>query len=74
MADLRKAIEANDAAAMQAGVTALLQAQHKVAEVLYRTAQATGAPQDGAPGAGAPGGGRAADGDVIDAEIVDDKK
>ncbi|MBL8144635.1 MAG: molecular chaperone DnaK, partial [Acidobacteria bacterium] len=45
MADLRKAIEANDAAAMQAGVTALLQAQHKVAEVLYRTAQATGAPQ-----------------------------
>jgi molecular chaperone DnaK len=75
IADLKKAIEANDAAAMQAGVTALLQAQHKVAEVLYRTAQESGAPQDGAPGAGASGGGRAAaDGDVIDAEIVDDKK
>jgi molecular chaperone DnaK len=79
IADLKKAIEANDAAAMTAGVSALLQAQHKVAEVLYRTAQATGAPSDGAagdgPGAGTQGGGRpAADGDVIDAEIVDDKK
>ena len=78
IADLKKAIEANDATAMQSGVTALLQAQHKVAEVLYKTAQASG-PSQGGPGAGEPGadpsGGRpAADGDVIDAEIVDDKK
>ena len=78
IADLKKAIEANDAAAMQSGVAALLQAQHKVAEVLYRTAQeSSGAPHD-APGADAPGAnqgsGRQPDGDVIDAEIVDDKK
>ncbi len=78
IAELKKAIESNDAAAMQTGVTALLQAQHKVAEVLYKTAQTSGAPHDG-PGAGTPGGdpsgrSQAADGDVIDAEIVDDKK
>jgi len=77
MADLRKAIEANDAAGMTSGMEKLTAAQHKAAEALYRAQAASGA----APGGEAEGGGAAGgrsdggkDGDVIDAEVVDDKK
>jgi len=77
MADLRKAIEANDTAAMNAGMEKLTAAQHKAAETLYRAQTAAGATPGGDPGAAAGGGatpGGGSDGDVIDAEVVDDKK
>ncbi len=77
MGDLRKAIENNDAAAMESGMKALMTAQHKAAEALYRSQATPG----GEAGGGQPGpeggdgsGGEAKDGDVIDAEVVDDKK
>jgi molecular chaperone DnaK len=79
MADLRKAIDANDTAGMTSGMEKLTAAQHKAAEALYRTQSTPG----GTPGgdAGTPGaesnpsgGGGVKDGDVIDAEVVDDKK
>ncbi len=70
---LKKAIEANDTAAMKSGVEELNTAQHKAAEVLYKQTQ------DGAAGAepGATAGGDtegAPSGDVIDAEVVDEDK
>ncbi|HTM32892.1 MAG TPA: molecular chaperone DnaK [Vicinamibacterales bacterium] len=79
MADLRKAIDAGDTAAMTSGMEKLTAAQHKAAEALYRTQSAPG----GTPGgeAGTPGAesnpsgdGGVKDADVIDAEVVDDKK
>jgi molecular chaperone DnaK len=76
-ADVKKAIEANDAAAINRAMDALTQAQHKAAEVMYRQ-QAPGGPASGgdagAGSAGAQPGGDARSGDVIDAEVVDDEK
>jgi molecular chaperone DnaK len=76
IADLKKAIESNDAAGMGRAMEALTQAQHKAAESLYR--QQSGGPSGGggAQGASSPGGGEqaASGGDVIDAEVVDDDK
>jgi molecular chaperone DnaK len=81
VADLKKAIESNDAAAMNRGMEALTQAQHKAAESLYRQQQPGGAAPggDGGPGPGAGGEASAGatgqpDGDVIDAEVVDEEK
>jgi molecular chaperone DnaK len=78
IADLKKAIETNDAPAMSRAMDALTAAQHKAAEALYRQQQ---------QGAGAPGGGATSDagaagaqtghtntGEVIDAEVVDEDK
>jgi molecular chaperone DnaK len=77
MDGLKKAIETNDAAAMSTAMDALMAAQHKAAEALYRSQATPGGAPPGADG-GAPGDGGAAggtkDGDVIDAEVVDDKK
>ncbi len=73
VADVRKALEGDDATAISGAVERLTAAQGKAAEALYRQAQA-GAPGEG-PGAGSgtgPGG-QPADGDVIDAEVVDEK-
>ncbi|MEW6320014.1 MAG: molecular chaperone DnaK [Acidobacteriota bacterium] len=76
VADLKKAIESNDAAAMTRGMEALTAAQHRAAETLYKQQAAAGAsaepppPADAGPGA-APG---QAGGDVIDAEVVDEEK
>jgi molecular chaperone DnaK len=81
IADLKKAIESNDAAAMNRAMEALTNAQHKAAETLYRQ-QASG-PAPGGPGPDAgptgstAGGGQAGGqtgGDVIDAEVVDDER
>ena len=75
---LKKAIESNDAAAINTAMDALTEAQHKAAAALYQQA-APGAGPDadgGAPGGGsAPGGNPSSGpaGDVIDAEVVDDK-
>ena len=82
--EAKKALEGDDAEAMEKAQEKLLQSSHKLAEILYQ--QTGGAPgaeggfPGGAPG-GAPGdaGGASAgaeeeDDDVIDAEVVDDKK
>ena len=80
LADAKKALEGSDPKAMNDARQRLTQASHKLAEAMYKSAQA-----QGAPGAGAAGAGPAADGatagqkkdeGVIDAEYVDveDKK
>jgi molecular chaperone DnaK len=81
MAELRKAIDANDAAGMTSGMEKLTAAQHKAAEALYRAQGASGPSASGGGDAdrggstgGGQGGSGAKDGDVIDAEVVDDKK
>ena len=79
-ADVRKALESEDDAALKSAMEKLTAVQHKAAEAMYK--QAAPPPPDpssgagdgagSAPGAGgAPGGG---DGEVIDAEVVEDKK
>jgi molecular chaperone DnaK len=78
----KKAIESNDASAIQQALDQLTAAQHKAAESLYKQ-QAAGQGAD-TPGGGAsasagpeaPGasGGSAPKGDVIDAEVVDEGK
>ena len=73
IAALKGAVESGDAAAMNTAMEALTQAQHKVAETLYKQ---TGSGAGAAPGA-APGpepGPAATEGDVIDAEVVEDEK
>jgi molecular chaperone DnaK len=72
--DVKKALESTDAKAIDRTLDALMQAQQKAAETLYKT---SGGPADG--GAGPAGGGAGPSGngqadDVIDAEIVDEKK
>jgi molecular chaperone DnaK len=76
MEDLKKAIEKNDVADMKRGMESLTAAQHKIAEAMYKSAQASG---PGTPGgepaagsAGQPSG--SAQGDVIDAEVVEEEK
>ncbi len=78
MADLKKAIDANDTPGMSKAMDALMQAQHKASEALYK-AQAESQASAGATGAegaagGEPQGGSKPDGDVIDAEVVEDDK
>src|SRR5262249_53868252 len=79
---LRKAIDGQNADAIQKALDALTQAQHRAAESLYRQTQGAGAP-GGASGEGQASGGdgRASSsgagqkqGDVIDAEVVDEGK
>jgi len=73
IATLKGAVESGDAAAMNAAMEALTQAQHKVAEALYKQ---SGSGAGAAPGS-APGpepGPTATEGDVIDAEVVEDEK
>ena len=76
VADVKKAINDNDADKLNAATDRLTQASHKLAEAMYKTAQT---PPAGAQGAGAPppppGGDKPKD-DVVDAEFVDvdDKK
>jgi molecular chaperone DnaK len=72
--DLKQALESGDAKRITVTLDALMQAQQKAAENLYRGAGTPGAGPGGpgaGPGAGAPGG--QAD-DVIDAEVVEEKK
>ena len=76
---LKKAVESNDAAAIQGALDRLTTAQHKAAEALYRQQAPGGAPGAGpSPGTGqasdAPGSGKPSGGDVIDAEVVDEGK
>jgi molecular chaperone DnaK len=80
---LKKAIEANDSAAIDRAMEALTQAQHKAAANLYQQASSGGSASGAAGGggstsSGASGGSTApsgqAGGDVIDAEVVDEGK
>ncbi|MCR4373286.1 MAG: molecular chaperone DnaK [Acidobacteria bacterium] len=68
--DVKQALESNDAAAINRTLDALMQAQAKAAQELYKQAGPEGAPGagDAAPGDGAAGG------DVIDAEVIEDEK
>jgi molecular chaperone DnaK len=77
MADLKKAIDANDTAAMSGAMDALMQAQHKASEALYK--QQSEAASGGSAGTTASSGSADAghaksEGDVIDAEVVEDDK
>jgi molecular chaperone DnaK len=85
IADAKKALESNDKAQMDKARETLTKASHKLAEEMYKAAQAKApaggpggaAPTDGAgAGAGSNGGGQKKDEGVIDAEYVDveDKK
>ena len=75
MADLKKAIDGNDAPGMSTAMDALMTAQHKASEALYKgQAEAGAAGASGAAGADSPGDGKANQGDVIDAEVVEDEK
>ncbi|MBI2833675.1 MAG: Hsp70 family protein, partial [Acidobacteria bacterium] len=76
--ELKKAMERNDAAAIGSAMDRLNQAQHRVAELLYRQTQ-TGAAGGAASGAaGRPADTqeppRAGTGDVIDAEVVEEDR
>jgi molecular chaperone DnaK len=82
MGELKQAIDSNDAAGMTRAMEALVAAQHKASEALYKQQAdpgAGGAPppggDGGADGGGAAGGGDGREGgDVIDAEVVEDDK
>ena len=78
MADVKKAMETNDAVAIKRTMDALTTAQHKASETIYKQAGAAGSAGGPGPGAGGPSegasGGESRPGDVIDAEVVDDKK
>jgi molecular chaperone DnaK len=76
---VKAASAGTDTAAITAAMETLTQAQHKLAEALYRQQAPGGGPQAGtgaAPDAGgsAPGGPGGGQGDVIDAEVVDEHK
>ena len=77
---LRKALESNDAAAIDRAMEELTQAQHKAAASLYQQTASGGAGQsrggDGAAQGATSGAANAGDakGDVIDAEVVDEGK
>jgi molecular chaperone DnaK len=74
VSDTRKALEGTDAKAINRTLDALMQAQQKAAENLYRAAGPSGPAGGGPePPEGAAGGNGKAD-DVIDAEVVEEKK
>ena len=78
IAEAKGKLESQDAAEMNAALDRLVKSSHKLAEVMYKQAGATGGggPSDGASGAAAGSGGGQGGDDVIDAEYVDvdDKK
>ncbi len=75
--DLKKAIESNDAGAMNRAMEALTAVEHKAAESLYRQQQQGGTPPEPEAGGSQAGPGSESgksSGDVIDAEVVDEDK
>ena len=75
MADLRKALESNDAAAMTRAMDALTAAQHKAAEAMYRQAGPVPPGEGGGASTPPPAGESEAGGDgVIDAEVVEEDR
>jgi molecular chaperone DnaK len=76
VSSLKGSIEKNDPDGMKKGLEALMQAQHKAAEAMYRGTGGPSQPEPGPEGSGssstADSGGAPKDG-VIDAEVVDEK-
>ena len=76
----KKALEGSDVEAIKSASNELMNASHKLAQVMYEQATASqGQEQQSAPGGGAHQGGGASSGgadDVVDAEYhdIDDKK
>jgi molecular chaperone DnaK len=68
--EVREALAADDVPRVKKASDALTRAFHKVAEVLYKDAQAKGPAAPGSPGAG-PDRARPAEGEVVDAEFED---
>ncbi|MDP6579829.1 MAG: molecular chaperone DnaK [Vicinamibacterales bacterium] len=78
IADVKKALESDDSAALRQAMERLTSVQHKAAEAMYKQASSE-TPPDSDGGAGATGSGDAAstdasEGEVIDAEVVEDNK
>ena len=74
IAEVKKAIDGGDTAAIKQAMDRLNTAQHKAAEALYKEAQAgrgTGTAQP-PPDSGTSGNGEG--GEVIDAEVVEEEK
>jgi molecular chaperone DnaK len=67
--EAKKALEGDDLAAYESATQNLMQASHKLAEILYQDQQAQGGAEGGAASSAAE-----ADDDVIDAEYVDADK
>ena len=80
IADVKKALESDDSAAVASALEQLTSVQHKAAEAMYKQASDTPPPDGGAAGAapggdaGATGGAGATEGEVIDAEVVEENK
>jgi molecular chaperone DnaK len=76
-AELKKAMESDDAEAIRSKTEALTQASHKLAEAMYQKASQSEQGQPGAQADGQAAGGASHDDDVVDAdfeEVKDDKK
>jgi molecular chaperone DnaK len=73
VASLKSALEKGDVEAMKQGLTVLMEAQHRAAEALYRTASGGPTPPPEGEAPPSDGDGAAKDG-VIDAEVVDEGK
>jgi len=70
--EVRAALEAKDVARVKQASEALTKASHKMAEALYRDAQAkTPGTGEAAPGSGGNGRTKTAEGEVVDAEFED---
>jgi len=72
--DVKKALEANDAKSIGRTLEALMQAQQKAGENLYKNSGAPAGSEGSAGPTGSAGGGSANNDDVIDAEVVEEKK
>ena len=77
LTELREALKTDDLDRIKKSQEAVTQASHKLAEAMYRDAQAKSQPgAAGSPQSGPAAGGAAPKGDVVDAEFEDlgDKK
>jgi molecular chaperone DnaK len=74
LADARKALQGGDSTAMNEAAERLQQASHKLAEAMYRAAQAAGAGPAGPTGESGPAQGSPKEDEVIDTEYVDAEK
>jgi molecular chaperone DnaK len=76
LADLKKALEGNDSAAIKSATETLMSASQAFSQKLYEAAAQDSAAGSSASGQGGPGtsDGGASDDDIVDAEIVDDEQ
>jgi molecular chaperone DnaK len=69
LGEMREALKSDDVERIKRSEEALQKTSHKLAEIMYREAQAKSQPGGGAPDGGQAGGGHK--GDVVDAEFED---